>query len=67
MKIQLSSALSSTAPNMTSMPGIGRLRPSRKWVHTTHIIRGGEPQAIMSSTRPPPMTTSGSCPAASRV
>ena len=54
MKIQLSSTLRSTAPIMTSMPGIGRLRPSRKWVHTTHIISGGEPQAIIASTRPPP-------------
>ena len=67
MRIQLSSTLTTTAASMTSMPGIGRLMPSRKWVHTTHMKSAGEPHAIISSTRPPPAATSGSCPVASRV
>ena len=52
---------------MTIMPGSGRLSPSRKWVHATHIMSGGVPQAIMSSTAPPSAATAGACPVASRI
>ena len=66
MKIQLSAALTTLAPSITTMPALGRRMLSRKNEVAMPIIIPGMPQENIAITSPPPRASAGSWPVASR-